>query len=159
MPLAAPAQRVWSRSETIGLADASCSLCHGYGMQPVAPGREEVCPCVWRTIFRICLRRYQECRTHPGYVRRSRKYQFSRPTEEYLADFERATSNLSAAEAIVLRDHFLGKMPWFACARNLGMPRGAFFHFVNRLRTELGQRIATTAPYAIYPFAEYVQCN
>jgi hypothetical protein len=55
------APSVWSRSEVIGIAKASCAFCHGFGMRPVLGGRPVPCHCVFRAIFRICHARYREC--------------------------------------------------------------------------------------------------
>jgi hypothetical protein len=55
------APSMWTRSEVIGIAKASCTFCHGYGMLPVLHGVQVPCNCVFRAIFRICHARYREC--------------------------------------------------------------------------------------------------
>src|SRR5260370_23153848 len=51
----------WNRSTAIGLANASCTCCHGEGMRVVHKTREAPCNCVFRSIFRACYNRFREC--------------------------------------------------------------------------------------------------
>ena len=86
---------LWNRSNTLGLAKASCSHCHGNGIRVVRGGKEVPCQCVFRAVFRTCYNRFRECAavSHVGAVtldfrpgsegRRS----YSRKREEFLADF------------------------------------------------------------------------
>ena len=86
----------WERSNVIGLAKASCSFCHGYGMRPVLRGTEAPCDCVFRAVFRACYRRFRECvalGAHTNAVTWERcggprGYRpYSRVREEFMADF------------------------------------------------------------------------
>src|SRR5690349_553211 len=87
---------VWERSNVIGLARASCTTCHGYGMRLVRNGLEAPCDCVFRAIFRACYRRFRECvsmGTQTGSVvlefcgGPDGHRMYSRKNEEYIADF------------------------------------------------------------------------
>src|SRR5579863_127676 len=86
----------WNRSNTIGLAKASCTICRGYGMK-IRKTTEVPCNCVMRAIFRACYNRFRECdalseRTSevsleyfPG---ADRLFTYSRKREEYMCDFD-----------------------------------------------------------------------
>ena len=58
-------QMQWSRSETLALAQQSCSICYGLGLRPGRGGESTPCNCVFRSIFRAC-----KTARHPGYGRR-----------------------------------------------------------------------------------------
>jgi hypothetical protein len=154
----------WNRSNTLGLAKASCTHCHGNGIRVVRGGKEVPCQCVFRAVFRACYNRFRECATvsHVGTVtldfrpgsegRRS----YSRKREEFLADFciisRRALDEL---EQRIFRYHFLLGADWRLCCRQLHMDRGLFFHIVYRIQQKLGRAFAETEPYPLYPIADY----
>src|SRR5581483_3220149 len=155
----------WTRSETIALAKASCTLCHGWGMRPGRGGRQQPCNCVFRAIFRACYARFRDCARREKYMSRITLEfcrgkegcrTFSRKTEEYVADFclvSRRT--LTEAEYDIFRFHFLLGADWKACCRRLGLDRGNFFHAVYRIEQKLGRVYRELKPYSLFPLDEY----
>src|SRR5262249_7475920 len=111
----------WNRSNTIGLAKNTCSLCHGHGMRVLYKVKQPPCTCVLRSVFRACLRRFRECAISGSYSATVSWEYFgtgggrvmSRKKEEYMADFciiaQRALSEL---EYRVLRYYFLLGGDW-----------------------------------------------
>ena len=51
----------WNRSNTIGLANESCTYCEGQGTRAIYKTKEAPCNCVFRAIFRACLNRFRDC--------------------------------------------------------------------------------------------------
>jgi hypothetical protein len=155
----------WERSNVIGLAKASCSFCHGYGMRPVLRGTEAPCECVFRAIFRACYRRFRECvalGTHTNAVTWERcggprGYRtYSRIREEYMADFCLVSRrSLEDFEHRLFRIHHLMGADWKLCCRQLKMDRGKFFHHVYDIESRLGRIFAELTPYSLYPVGEY----
>jgi len=155
----------WERSSVIGLAKASCTFCHGYGMRPVLRGTEAPCNCVFRAVFRACYRRFRECvilGTHTNAVTWERcggpsGYRtYSRKREEFMADFclvSRRT--LEDFEYRIFRSHYLLGADWRLCCRQLNIDRGNFFHYVYNIEDRLGRVFAELTPYALYPVSEY----
>src|SRR5438045_3732613 len=89
-------QMEWNRSNTIGLANASCSFCHGQGMRLVYLNRQAPCNCVFRAIFRACLQRFRGCALSEGLCGTvswefcggpASRRTYSRKREEFMADF------------------------------------------------------------------------
>jgi hypothetical protein len=155
----------WERSNVIGLAKASCSFCHGYGMRPVLRGTEAPCNCVFRAVFRACYQRFRECvalGTHTNAITWDRcggpsGYRaYSRKREEFMADFclvSRRT--LDDFEYRVFRSHFLLGGDWKICCRQLNIDRGTFFHHIYNIEDRLGRVFAELSPYSLYPVSEY----
>lgn len=108
---------MWDRSETIGLAKQSCSLCEGIGQKPNMKGRPMPCNCVLRAVFRACYARFRFCVTKEKFLSRvslvpckgmERKKTFARLDEEYIADFCLVSRRaLSPFDYQVFRNHFL----------------------------------------------------
>ena len=156
----------WNRSNTIGLAKASCCFCHGYGLRLVHKGKEVPCHCVFRAVFRACYNRFRECASkaeHTSSVSlefcqggKSSRRSYSRKREEYMADFclvsRRALDDL---EYKIFRFHFLLGADWKLCWRQLRMDRGLFFHAVYRIQQKLGRTFAELEPFALFPVEEY----
>ena len=154
----------WNRSNTMGLAKNSCSFCHGHGMRVQYKVKQSPCNCVFRSVFRVCLRRFRECAIAESYTATvSWDYYstggrriMSRKKEEYMADFCLiAQRTLSELENKVLRFYFLLGADWKMCARHLRMDRGNFFHLVYRVEEKLGRAYAETQPYALFPLDDY----
>jgi hypothetical protein len=156
----------WNRSNAIGLAKASCRVCHGHGIRrSERRERESPCNCIFRAIFRACYNRFREfemasqtgsvcMETGPG--PRGRQT-FSRKREEFIADFCLVSRRLlNELEYRLFRYHFLLGADWRLCGRQLGMDRGTFFHMVYRIQQKLGRAFAELEPYALYPVAEYM---
>jgi hypothetical protein len=152
-------------SNAIGLAKASCSLCHGLGIRIIRTDTEVPCNCIFRAIFRACLNRFRQCTVsaeHIGSVslefcRGSEgRRVYSRKQQEYAADFclvSRRT--LDEIEHTVFRRHFLLGASWSLCCRQLNIDRGSFFHMVYRIEQKLGRVFSELEPYALFPLDEY----
>ena len=155
----------WTRSETLALAQQSCTLCHGLGLRQ---GRSEVstpCPCVFRAIFRACYNKFQECankerrisqislEANPG---QQRKCVFGLKDEEYTADFCLVSRrSLSPGDYRIFKFHFLLGADWKLCCRRLNMDRGSFYHAVYRIQEKLGRIYRELRPYPLFPLDEY----
>src|SRR5437764_15301663 len=98
----------WTRTETLALAQQSCSLCYGLGLRPGRAGVSTPCNCVFRSIFRACHTRFRQCamkekhisrvslESNPG---RQRKSVWGMKNEEFMADFVLVSRrNLSESE-------------------------------------------------------------
>lgn len=156
---------LWERSNVIGLARATCTSCHGYGMRHVHAGTEAPCNCVFRAIFRACYRRFRECaalgpRTGSvslefcGGPEGYRTY--SRKREEYMADFCLVSRRvLDDLEYQIFRYHYLLGADGNLCSRRLNMDRGDFYHAVYRIESRLGRTFAELQPYPLYPLSDY----
>jgi hypothetical protein len=155
----------WNRSNTIGLAKASCAYCGGVGMRPVHKTNETPCNCVFRAIFRACFNRFRESVAKGGasgivqleFVRgREGRRMYSRKREEYIADFGLVSKRLlDADEYRVFRFHFLLGAGWKLCCRQLRMDRGNFFHTVYRIEQKLGRGFSEVSPYPLWPVSDY----
>jgi hypothetical protein len=155
----------WDRSRVIGIASYSCHFCHGYGLVPVHRAGEVPCHCVFRTIFRICFRRFTECQilqghTNPIMLERcggpSGYRAYSRKREEFSADFILVSRRaLDGAQFRLFDLHFLRARDWRLCCGLLGIDRGTFFHSVYAVERCLGRTFAELKPYPLYPIAEY----
>lgn len=155
----------WDRSNTIGLANTSCSYCHGYGLRLVRKGKEIPCQCVFRAVFRACHHRFRECVAkgpHTSTVTlefcrgAEGRRTYSRKREEFMADFCLVSRRqLNDLEHKVFRFHFLLGADWKLCCRRLGLERGSFFHMVYRIQHKLGRAFAELEPYALFPLDEY----
>jgi hypothetical protein len=156
---------LWNRSNTIGLASASCCYCEGLGLRPVYKNHTVPCGCVFRSVFRVCMNRFRECNANEGLTgtvswehcsgtQGCRTY--SRKREEFMADFcliSRRT--LEPAEYQLFRFYFLLGADWKLCAKRLKMERGALFHAIYRIERKLGRAFAETEPYGLFPLDEY----
>jgi hypothetical protein len=123
------------------------------------------CGCVFRAVFRICLRRFRECVTSSG-LAGTVSWEFcsttggcrsyARKREEYMADFDLiAKRTLTAPEYQLFRFYFLLGADWRLCSRRLQLERGAMFHSIYRVERKLGRAFADTEPYGLYPLDEY----
>ena len=156
---------MWTRSEVIGIAKASCTFCHGYGMLPVLHGVQVPCNCVFRAIFRICHARYRECEVmaaHTNGLGLERGggptgYRlYSRKRQEFTADFDLVARRILVPDDYELfRLHHLGTADWRVCCRKLNVDRGTFFHRVYSVAASLGRMFAELRPYPLYPIRDY----
>jgi len=154
----------WNRSDTMGLAKNTCSICHGHGMRVQYKIKQSPCSCVFRTVFRICMKRFRDCALHESYaatvswdyVAEGGRRVISRKKEEYMADFMLiARRTLGEFEMRVMRYYFLLGGDWKLVSRRLGLDRGTFFHIVYRMEEKLGRAFVETEPYGLYPIDEY----
>lgn len=148
------------------LARWDCVFCNGKGIKPVRKGHE-ICPCVYRSIFRICLARYRRDR---AYARMGVALEvgggcpnFTRPASEYAADFERLAmrrlSGWDVHQAIFQRHYLEGRdyrSAYVAAQRvDPGLSLGMFWHSAYQLAEWVGERLVTIQPYRLYPLDEY----
>lgn len=170
----------WTRSETLALAQQSCTYCLGLGLRP-GRGGSIPCNCVFRAIFRACYSQFRQLASDEGYLMRTHAYDavYSTPargsrmscgipkkrktgntTAEYIADFALiAKRALSADEYLLFKFHFLLGADWKLCCRRLRMDRGNFFHAVYRVEQKLGRAFRETRPYPLFPCDEYFHGN
>jgi hypothetical protein len=126
--------------------------------------KQSPCSCVFRSVFRACLKRFRECAIVESYTATvswdyypaGGKRVLARKNEEYMADFCLiARRTLSDLEYRIFRYYFLLGADWKLVMRRMNMDRGSFFHLVYRLEEKLGRAFAETEPYALFPLDEY----
>ena len=155
----------WTRSETLALAQQSCSICFGLGLRPGRAGASAPCNCVFRAIFRACYARFRQCAMKEKHISRvsleanpgrQRKATWGMKNEEYMADFVLVSRRtLSESEYKIFKFHFLLGADWKLCCRKLKMDRGEFFHEVYRIQQKLGRTFRELEPHALFPIDEY----
>jgi hypothetical protein len=155
----------WTRSETLALAQQSCTFCYGLGLRPGRAGASTPCNCVFRAIFRTCYERFRLSISREKHVSRvslesnpggHRVNVWGLKEEEFIADFclvSRRT--LNKREHALFRYHFLLGADWKLCCRKLSMDRGSFFHEVYRIEQKLGRVFRELEPHALFPLDEY----
>ena len=155
----------WTKSETLALAQQSCTHCYGLGLRPGRSGVSTPCNCVFRAIFRACYGRFQQCASKEKYVSRvsleanpgrHRKSVWGLKNEEYMADFclvSRRT--LTEKEYSLFKFHFLLGADWKLCCRRMNIDRGTFFHSIYRIEQKLGKTFRELEPHALFPLDEY----
>jgi hypothetical protein len=155
----------WTRSETLALAQQSCTHCYGLGLRPGRSGASTPCNCVFRAIFRACYARFRQCASKEKYISRvslesnpgrQRKSVWGMKNEEFMADFVLVSKRtLTEHEYRIFKYHFLLGADWKLCCRKLNVDRGAFFHDVYRIEQKLGRTFREIEPYALFPVDEY----
>ena len=155
----------WTRSETLALAQQSCTYCYGLGLKQGRSGVSTPCNCVFRAIFRACYARFKQCTSKEKYVSRvslesnpgrQRKSVWGLKNEEFIADFclvSRRT--LDEKQHKLFSYHFLLGADWKMCCRKLNMDRGTFFHELYRIEGKLGRTFRELEPHALFPLDEY----
>jgi hypothetical protein len=155
----------WTHSETLALAQQSCTFCFGLGMRPGRAGASTPCNCVFRAIFRACYERFRSCVVKEKHFSRislesnlgqTRKAVWGLKEEEYTADFCLVSRrSLSLQEHKIFRYHYLLGADWKLCCHKLNMERGEFFHEVYRIEQKLGRTFRELEPHALFPVDEY----
>lgn len=162
----------WTPSLTLMAANERCELCEGIGIRtfaartPGKPGKQRVCRCALRGIFRTCYGRWRYVQdvslarmSQIQYgIRQAPSAQagFSMPDVEYSADFLLlAKRTLTPQQHGIFRLHFLLGAGWAQCCRRLSIDRGSFFHEVYRIEERIGRACAETQPYPLYPLERY----
>jgi hypothetical protein len=164
----------WTRSETLALAQQSCTFCYGLGLRPGRSGKSTPCHCVFRAIFRACYARFRQCAMKEKYISRvsleanpgrQRKSVWGLKNEEYIADFVLVSRRTLASDPIALdvfKWHFLLGADWKHCVPRINqkypqakMDRGTFFHEVYRIQQKLGRVFRELVPHALFPIDEY----
>ena len=155
----------WSRSETLALAQQSCTFCHGLGLRPGRSGASTPCNCVFRAIFRACYARFRQCASKEKYISRvsleanpgrQRKSVWGLKNEEYIADFILVSRRtLDDYQYKLFKYHFLHGADWSLCCRKLNLDRGTFFHEVYRIQQRLGRTFRELEPHGLFPIDQY----
>lgn len=161
----------WQPSETLALARQGCATCLGLGVRLDSRPAGEPCNCVLRTVFRACHNEFRRCVENVSdlhAVRLSRGAKagkpcargthFSRPQEEYAADFVLVSKRVLGADAQayqIFKFYFLLGADGPLCCRRLGMDRGVFYHRVYEIEAKLGRAFAELAPYPLFPPDQY----
>ncbi len=156
----------WTRSETIGLASASCVFCRGLGLRKTPTrGETKPCGCVFREIFRACHGRYRHCIEKSGLTSQvafeittgSSGYRFyGRRNEEFIADFEiTSRRSLSEEEFGVFHFHHQLGADWKQTSTKLGMSKGNFFHLKYQIEEKLGRVYRELQPHCLFPLDQY----
>ena len=155
----------WTRSETLALAQQSCTYCYGLGLRPGRSGVSTPCNCVFRSIFRACYSRFRQCASKEKHISRvsleanpgrQRKSVWGLKNEEYVADFCLVSRrNLSDRQYTVFKYHYLLGADWKLCCRKLKIDRGTFFHEIYRIEQKLGKTFRELEPHALFPLDEY----
>ncbi len=155
----------WTRSETLVLAQQSCTFCYGLGLRPGRSGASTPCNCVFRAIFRACHARFRQCASKEKYVSRvslesnpgrHRKSVWGLKNEEYIADFILVSRRtLDNYEYTIFKYHFLLGADWNLCCRKLNVDRGTFFHEVYRIQQKLGRTFRELEPHPLFPLDQY----
>ena len=157
----------WTRSDSLVLANPTCSFCHGQGIFSTRRRDSAPCNCVLRAIFRACYRRFRHCVEKEKFMTKAsltitsskeRRLTWGRKDEEYIADFYLVSKrSLDPFEYRVFKYHFLLGADWKLCTRKLGIDKGAFFHQVYRIQSKLGRVFRELKPYPLYPLNEYFE--
>jgi len=155
----------WTQSHDMLLATHNCARCHGAGRIREKKDRSISCGCVFRNIFRSCLRRFRHCveRNNPpstvqlerttGNLRRAF---YSRRMEEYAADFYLVSRRvLTPEEFDLFKYHFLYGADHHLCCRRMNIEKGKFFHDIYRIQQTLGRVFRDLQPYPLFPLEDY----
>jgi hypothetical protein len=155
----------WTRSETLALAQQSCSVCYGLGLRPGRGGNSSPCNCVFRAIFRVCYARFQQCASKEKYISRvsleanpgrQRRSVWGLKDEEFTADFCLVSQRtLDEREYKIFKFHYILGADWKLCCMKLKLERGAFFHEIYRIEQKLGKTFRELQPHALFPVDEY----
>lgn len=155
----------WTRSETLALAQQSCSICYGLGLRPGRCGASTPCNCVFRAIFRACYARFRQCASKEKHISRvsleanpgrQRRSVWGLKNEEFIADFCLVSRRvLEEDQYRIFKYHYLLGADWTLCCRKLKVDRGTFFHEVYRIEQKLGRTFRELEPHALFPLDEY----
>lgn len=153
------------------MADPRCRACRGTG-EVTNRDAARVCHCVYRRVFRACMRRYEESRAFGGLVcgaglaqpvsrceglsPEPRAYREAAYTADIELTAKRALTGRTVARAIWWY-HFIHGCDWANCIRliryQVGLPlnRGNYFHEVYRTEVMLGRVFLEMRPYSLCP--------
>jgi hypothetical protein len=153
----------------IGLASASCVFCRGSGLAKTRVfGKNKVCLCVYRAIFRACLIRYHRERKID---RRSIICEVGHgapnhtiPGAEYVADFVAVAERvLLPLDREIFRLYCLEELEYLdviaALADRRLLTKGDLFHLIYALMAKVGRVFVTLRPHRLFPLDEYFSCT
>jgi len=155
----------WTRSETLALANMSCSTCHGLGLRPARGASEEPCACALRRVFRICLNRFRTAVEREKHLSqctlsytggKAHSFSWGRKEEEYIADFMLMVQRLLTEEEFkIFRYRYLMGADFKLCVQRLKIERGDLFHALYRIESRLGRAFREMEPYGLFPIEQY----
>lgn len=155
---------VHTRGTALGNSNAFCSQCWGTGAFVSAAGRStRVCACVYRRIFRNCLRRYLNVERSQGGWYRCKTERSQAGTlmcgfkdVEYAADVDLTAKRvLSRRQYLIFSLYHSRRLDWHKMCLKLGLSHGDFFHAVYVVEAILGRAFSELRPYPLYPFTKY----
>jgi hypothetical protein len=137
------------------LADESCRQCAGSGIRTTLVRlRQEICPCVYRSIARRCAWEFKVIESIPQTVPRRRQggTAFDWPRHEWAADFwmlvqRTLTNRLDHAVWVNMR---LRDLQWQQVAAIVDVDRGMVFHRLYRADELIGEAVVWLKPYALW---------
>jgi hypothetical protein len=130
----------------IGLANAACKSCGGYGRRTSGTkhSRGGICNCVLRAIFRTVFRRWQRagCQSKPSFRAILLR-----------CDFELAAArSLKASDLSIFKLHFVAGGDWRSCCKALHLDRGDFFHAVYRVEETTGRALLARGIFPLFTY-------
>lgn len=161
-----PGAHKWQPGALMALAGQRCTTCRGTGMRPSWGRQTRPCACVYRRVFRACVREYDKCCM--GATKWQVEYRgwldsdgrttshYGLPREEYICDFELVAKRaLTPRQHAIFRLHVLRGVEAKLCWERLRMSRGTFFHDLYRMAETLGWAYSELKPYPLFPAADY----
>lgn len=137
------------------LADQHCTQCSGGGIRTTLVRlKQEICPCVYRTIARRCASEYERIEAIPQPVPRRRRggTTFDWPRHEWAADFCMIIRRTLTDRRE--RDIWVGmrllRLPHAEVSRLVGVDRGKLFHALYRADQRIGVAVCWVKPYALW---------
>jgi hypothetical protein len=145
----------------LAAASSECVYCQGLGVP--AKGKKGTCNCVYREIFRSCLRGYHNLELPPvriapyGESTQIHNMRGSRMRgADFRADFVMLAKRTLPDELLSLfRSRFLNGEPRHIYMRRMDLDRGEYWHLVYRVSVRMGRAIADSEPYSLYPVSDY----
>ena len=184
--------RVWRDHIRKKLARPRCPDCSGRGWIATDQHRfllrseeaDTLCDCACRTVFKICLARYHNCRSSQvslktGITEEIKGVLCSRSEEEYIADFERITLKVATARPEAKRFEILLKGFYWAgepvkgglsatdykrtldafdsgLSALIGVAEGDLDLMKRLLTAVAGRALFECKPYSLYPPNAYI---
>ncbi len=139
------------------LASRNCARCNGEGTRS-----RVICNCVWRNVFRECLKKYHNLE-HAGTVTR-RGASAEMLETDYRVDFasicRKALSDLK--QRMIWEWYFVADLSEPECIRivnrkqqDASLHRRNFYHLAYKVEARCGKALWETRPYALFPLREY----
>lgn len=140
-----------SRWEIENCALPRCKTCGGLGIRTHLVCKvDRVCPCVYREVFKRCLRQYQKCA--PQEVSGGLRVR----NLHFRADFKILSKrHLGYSQHQVFLRDFLGKEIYLHISLRKGSGRAQVNYVRYRVAEILGKVFCGVKPYPLYPFEKY----
>lgn len=136
----APRRVSWSRLDGHRFADPDCSGCMGSGLRAWGP-----CECATSRVFRLCLAAYRDLEESGWRSRPQRSWHprsritYSRPAEEYCAEFSLAARRaLDQQDFRLFQHYFVFAIDARECAGILGLSQSSLRRAVARVERQVG---------------------